>query len=110
MRLAIAIAASLVAPAYAHQAPMTVAQPLGWAYPYSCCAENDCRPLSRTEIKETPQGYIVLPSKDAEPIAYNDTKVKESKDGDYHWCVMEGPTYGKKNGTTRCLFVPPKGF
>ena len=41
-----------------------------------------------------------------ELIPYSDARVKDSPDGEYHWCSVAG----KADGKTICLFVPPKAF
>lgn len=87
-----------VSPAGAHDAPS------GWKYPYACCALNDCRPVEAKAISERPEGFVIKNT--GEVIAYADRRVKNSPDGEYHWCSVAG---GEKSRTI-CLFVPPKGF
>lgn len=92
----------LIVKAEAHDAIPTAAQPLGWSYPMSCCSGYDCRQV-KAKVKETPQGYIV-PS--GEVIAMTDPRIKDSPDGEFHWCSQGGTDDGK----TICLFVPSRGF
>ncbi len=35
-----------------------------------------------------------------------DARIKESPDGEFHWCSVGG----SDAGATVCLFVPPRGF
>lgn len=81
----------------AHQAPT------GWAYPYSCCHDKDCRQVSDLSVKETPEGYVVA---SGEVIPYNDKRIKHSPDGYFHWCTV----LGKEDSRTICLFVPPRAY
>lgn len=94
--------------AHAHDAIPTAAQPLGWSYPFSCCSRMDCRMVStgssRVRVFETPEGYRFSTS--GEVISYADKRIKDSPDGEYHWCTRAG----KDDSQTICLFVPPKGF
>lgn len=49
-------ALSLLAfPALAHDALPTVAKPLGWSYPFACCANYDCRATHTGEVLERPE-------------------------------------------------------
>jgi hypothetical protein len=99
--LGAAIAASLlcVLPARAHQAPT------GWAYPWACCSNMDCQELRSSAVSERPQGYVIQST--GEVVAYTDKRVRNSPDGEYHWCAHQK---GLDAGHTICLFVPPKGF
>jgi hypothetical protein len=107
---AFALAATLSAPIFAasparaHEALPTAARPLGWAYPYSCCSGIDCRQVSAKAISERPEGYVI--NNTGEVVAYNDSRVKNSPDGVYHWCSVAGAS----DSRTICLFVPPKGY
>ena len=56
-------------------------------------------------VKETAQGYLIESTN--ELVAYSDKRVKNSPDGEYHWCAHQA---GIDAGHTICLFVPPKGF
>jgi hypothetical protein len=92
----------LTVPARAHDAPT------GWKYPWACCSNMDCQQISRPGdqgVKETPQGYVIESTN--EVVAYSDKRVKDSPDGEYHWCAHQA---GLDAGHTICLFVPPKGF
>lgn len=88
-----------VLPAGAHDAPK------GWSYPWACCANQDCQELASNNISERPDGYMI--ARTGEVIPYMDKRVKDSPDGEYHWCAHPG---GLDAGRTICLFVPPKGF
>jgi hypothetical protein len=78
--------------------------PTGWSYPKACCSNQDCRQISQAEIWEGPQGYEIAGS--GEVLPYSDGRLRESPDGEYHWCSMNGSDTGR----TICLFVPPMGF
>jgi hypothetical protein len=92
-------AASAVAmPAGAHEAPT------GWRYPYSCCSGYDCREVSSKVIGEGPEGYVIKGT--GEVVSYSDARLKNSPDGEYHWCSVAGAD----DTRTICLFVPPHSF
>lgn len=74
--------------------------PKGWSYPFNCCAGFDCRQVSHNNISEKPEGYVI--NSTGEVITYHDTRIKQSPDGEYHWCSVAG----KEDGRTICLFVP----
>ena len=99
--LAAAFSVSLLAviPARAHEAPT------GWTYPWACCSNMDCQEVQASAISERPQGYVIQST--GEVVAYADKRVKNSPDGEYHWCAHQK---GLDAGRTICLFVPPKGF
>ena len=90
----------LISVASAHQAPT------GWAYPWTCCSNNDCRVVNESDstvkVAETPEGYRI--STTGEVIPYNDKRVKDSPDGLFHWCSRQG----KDDTPTICLYVPPR--
>jgi hypothetical protein len=87
-----------VLPARAHEAPS------GWKYPTACCSGIDCREVTDRQISERPEGYVIKNT--GEVVAYSDTRIRNSPDGVYHWCSVQGAD----NSRTICLFVPPKGF
>ena len=87
--------------AAAHDAPK------GWTYPFSCCSDYDCRPVTAGRegiVQERPEGYVIATT--GEVVPYSDARVKHSPDGDFHWCSVAG----KADGRTICLFVPPRSF
>lgn len=95
-------------PAKPHDAP------LGWSYDYSCCNTRDCRQVSgpasksKVTVSEVKGGYQVN-RVGAEPefLRYNDSRIKQSKDGEYHWCSgMDGAD----DSYTICLYVPPRNL
>jgi hypothetical protein len=94
----------LAGPAGAHDALPTAAKPQGWSYPFSCCSGFDCREVSAQAISERPDGYQI--SYSGEVVAYSDKRIKNSPDGEYHWCSVQGADDGK----TICLFVPPSAY
>ena len=88
-----------VFPVDAHEAPT------GWKYPWSCCSNMDCQEVEAKAISEKPHGYVIHST--GEVVGYLDKRVKDSPDGEYHWCAHQA---GIDAGHTICLFVPPKGF
>jgi hypothetical protein len=103
--LSVGAFALLTAPALAHDAKPTPAKPLGWKYPYACCANYDCRETHTGEVLERPEGYVIASTGEVVPMT--DRRVKDSPDGQYHWCAHQG---GLDAGRTICLFVPPRSF
>lgn len=98
------LTAGAFAPAVAHDAKPTAARPLGWSYPFSCCSGYDCRAVSSQQIGERPEGYVIEGT--GEVLAYSDARLKDSPDGEYHWCSVAGAD----DSRTICLFVPPRSF
>lgn len=88
--------------AHAHDAPA------GWSYDKRCCSGVDCRMVnvraSGVRIDETPGGYRI--STTGELVGYRDPRVKDSPDGEFHWCSAGGRDTSK----TICLYVPLKGY
>jgi len=93
-----------LAPASAHDAKPTSAKPQGWKYPFSCCSGFDCREVSAKQISEKPNGYVIEGT--GEVVAYSDTRLKNSPDGEFHWCSVAG----LDDSRTICLFVPPRSY
>jgi hypothetical protein len=73
-------------------------------YHYECCHDRDCWPLEDVEIRETPEGWLLVET--GEVIPYDWPKVKDSPDGRYHLCTTTGDFTGMK----LCLYRPPLGF
>jgi len=103
--LAVEIIAALTATATAHDAQPTAATPQGWKYPFACCANFDCKEVPQSSISERPEGYVIKGT--GEVVAYSDKRVKNSPDGEYHWCAHQA---GLDAGKTICLFVPPPSY
>ena len=101
----IAAIAVLTAPAFAHDAKPTAAKPQGWSYPFACCANYDCRTTHTGEVLEKPEGYVIAGTGEVVPMS--DKRVKDSPDGDFHWCAHQA---GLEAGKTICLFVPPRSY
>lgn len=83
-------------------------QPPGWQYPWACCSGMDCQRVNAKpdqDVKETSAGYVIVST--GELVAYGDKRIKDSPDGDFHWCAHRA---GIDQGHTICLFVPPRGF
>ena len=95
---------TMSAPASAHDAKPTSAKPQGWKYPFSCCSGFDCREVSAKQISEKPDGYVIEGT--GEVVAYSDTRLKNSPDGEFHWCSVAG----LDDSRTICLFVPPRSY
>jgi hypothetical protein len=102
---ALVSASILSLPARAHEATNVSGQPTGWKYPWACCSNMDCKMLESKAVSERPEGYVIQDT--GEVVAYADKRVKDSPDGEYHWCAHQA---GLDAGHTICLFVPPKGF
>lgn len=105
--LALAIVASLIClgTPFAHEATPTAAKPQGWNYPFACCANYDCHSTQQGEVLEKPEGYVIEGT--GEVIPMNDKRVKDSPDGEFHWCAHQA---GIDAGKTICLFVPPRSY
>ena len=101
------VLALICTPALAHEAEPTPKQPLGWTYPFSCCSGIDCRQVTNGKngiVREEAGGYVI--AKTGEKIIYGDTRIKDSPDGEFHWCSVAGAD----DSRTLCLFVPPRAF
>ena len=103
--LTIGVIAVLTAPALAHDAKPTAAKPQGWSYPFACCANYDCRTTHTGEVLEKPEGYVIAGTGEIVPMT--DKRVKDSPDGEFHWCAHQA---GLDAGKTICLFVPPRSY
>lgn len=90
--------------ARAHDAIPTAATPQGWTYPFSCCSGYDCRKVPASSISERPEGYVIDGT--GEVLAYGDNRIRNSPDGEFHWCSVAGANDGK----TICLFTPSRGM
>lgn len=99
-----ALAAGMAMPAAAHDAKPTAARPQGWKYPFSCCSGYDCREVSSKQVSEKPEGYVIKGT--GEIVAYSDARLKDSPDGEFHWCSVAGAD----DSRTICLFVPPRSY
>ena len=97
--------ALLATPASTHDAKPTAAMPQGWSYPFACCANYDCKEVPQSSISERPEGYVIKGT--GEVVAYSDKRIKNSPDGEYHWCAHQA---GLDAGKTICLFVPPPSY
>ena len=91
--------------AFAHDAKPTAAKPQGWSYPFACCANYDCRTTHSGEVLEKPNGYVIAGTGEVVPMT--DKRVKDSPDGEFHWCAHQA---GLDAGKTICLFVPPRSY
>lgn len=91
--------------AWPHDALPTAAKPQGWAYPFACCANFDCEAIPESSVIEGARGYEIRQT--GELIPMTDLRVKQSPDGQFHWCAHRA---GLDAGKTICLFVPPRSF
>lgn len=82
--------------ANAHQAPS------GWNYDYSCCNTYDCREVADGTIRPVKGGYQTP----TDFIPYGSPKIRDSKDGHYHWCTVRG----EDDTATICIYRPPNLF
>lgn len=78
--------------------------PSGWSYPFSCCSNQDCRPVASKAVSEKPQGYMINVT--GEVVPYADKRIRISPDGEFHWCSVAG----EEKSRTLCLFVPPHSY
>lgn len=99
-----ASSACFVRPASPHDAIPTATKPQGWSYPFSCCSGYDCREVPAKAIGEKPEGYVIKGT--GEIVAYSDSRLKDSPDGEFHWCSVAGAD----DSRTICLFVPPRSY
>ncbi|WP_136617033.1 MULTISPECIES: hypothetical protein [Mesorhizobium] len=101
--MALGIVAMSAGESWPHDALPTAAMPQGWSYPWQCCSGLDCRQAKTGEIGERADGYHT-PS--GEVIPMTDKRIRQSPDGEFHWCAHQG---GGEAGKTICLFVPGRG-
>ncbi len=90
--------------AFPHDAVPTAAKPQGWTYPFACCANYDCEAIPESSVIEGARGYEIRGT--GELIPMTDSRVKDSPDGQFHWCAHRA---GLDAGKTICLFVPSRG-
>ena len=69
-------------------------------YPVSCCSSFDCGAVPAAHVGDRPQGSIVETT--GETIAYKDARLRQSLDGEHHWCSVNG----SGSGRTVYLFEP----
>lgn len=84
---------------FSHEAPT------GWSYPPLCCSNQDCRQADPREVRETPDGYLLVTT--GEVVPYLNYRVKQSPDGLFHVCQQAG---NFDSGRILCLFAPPRGM
>ena len=75
-------------------------------YPYTCCSDQDCHPISETDVTAGPDGWVIRST--GEVIGYDDQRVRvtpKTADHAFHRCSPEG----RPQGRTICLFVPQFG-
>lgn len=97
--IAILIPLLTISPTWAHESAQ------GWSYPYSCCANHDCKSMATSAISEKVEGYVVQET--GEVVGYTDRRIRDSPDGQFHWCAHQS---GVDAGRTICLFVPPRAY
>ena len=83
--------------------PHTVAEAHSW-YPWECCSDNDCAPITVSETPlEKDGGYYLI---DGRHISYKE--LKPSPDGKWHLCEQKWPA----NPAARkilCVYAPIGG-
>lgn len=96
---AVMFVAAAITSAFSHEAPT------GWSYPPLCCSNQDCRQADPREVRETPDGYLLVTT--GEVVPYLNYRVKPSPDGLFHVCQQAG---NFDSGRILCLFAPPRGM
>lgn len=76
----------------------------GW-YGWECCSGQDCKPIPVSDVHATPAGWKIDIT--GEVIPFNDKKIKDSRDANFHRCARSADFSAK--GVTLCLYVPPAG-
>ena len=111
-----------VAPAFAHEAIPTAANPLGWRYDWECCSSIDCARVDKRNVTEGPEGVTIRLAKGDHPmllwdaqttIPYSSRQLRVRKDGDFHVChdrQFIKPDGSKYEGKFLCVYLPPRGF
>lgn len=105
MRLLFAIAFLWAGAAWGHEAVASKKMPMGWQYGMECCSVRDCTDVPAGEIVSTPEGWRV--NSTGEVIAYNDKRIKRSRDENFHRCAAAGDMTLKRS---ICIYVPDQGF
>jgi hypothetical protein len=78
----------------------TAAHSHGW-YPWECCSDNDCAPISLNETpKERDGGFYLI---DGRHISYRE--VKPSPDGQWHLCEQKWPAK-VSDRKILCVYAP----
>lgn len=101
MKIALLMLSLTISHATAHEAPK------GWSYPFYCCSSYDCRMVPASAIGEPTvkrNSYVI--NRTGEELKIGDTRLKDSPDGEFHWCSVAGAD----DTRTLCLYIPPKGF
>lgn len=109
MKWALLFLGFFCAPAQAHD----------W-YSGACCNDQDCRPAVvatssgvaiNREVERRPNGWFVRITN--ELIPFNDQRIKQSQDPNFHLCLMDtwhypqnGSGAGVQVPKIRCLYVP----
>ncbi|MCE6952090.1 hypothetical protein LAZ29_14245 [Cereibacter sphaeroides] len=75
-------------------------------YPFTCCSDRDCGPVSESEVTAGPKGWVIRST--GEVIGYDDERLMltpRQAGNSFHRCSADG----KPEGKTICLFVPQFG-
>jgi hypothetical protein len=67
-------------------------------YPPSCCSDRDCAPYPATNVRETPNGFLLH---DGVLVPY--AKTQASPDGQFHRC-------SRPDGSVICFFAVIGGY
>lgn len=99
MKILLAVAVVILSTAvFAHDAPT------GWTYGWECCSGVDCQQAADADVQETKDGYLMTIT--GELVAYDDKRIKKSKDEFFHECTVGGD----KKARLICLYVPNRAF
>lgn len=79
----------LVSPAASHS----------W-YSLECCSEKDCRPVDKSEVLRTPEGWSIPAQRTL--IPFSDSRIKPSLDVNMHIC--------QNSARIICLYIPDPGI
>lgn len=74
-------------------------------YPWRCCSGMDCKLVPIGTVTPSDTGWYVNTTQ--ETIPYNDKRIEQSPDGEFHQCA-KGANFAP-GGKTLCLFVPNQG-
>lgn len=75
-------------------------------YPVVCCSDKDCRPLEPHEVRETPDGWIIVATGE---LVRTEAARRDAPDGRMHVCQRPS---GKVIyvGSRACLWAPEAGL
>ena len=75
-------------------------------YPVACCDQRDCRPAEPGEMRQTPEGWLHVPTGTLVPH----DRYRDSPDGRIHVCTYpDGSLRGMRFRSGACLWIPDGG-